>query len=222
MSLIPCRHKATLASTLLTRLIQSRSTARQLASPTRIYIPAPFGRASFGFAQDFHPSNDLFGAIVRPGNIFLPVKHPKAVPMFAQADQQIAQLLQRGVHPSLTGAAFGDLLPQFKQAPAAIRRQFGEQSPDFFQEPLPFLGQDCLQLSQSVAYPSPHMELSDLLLQPQLLRHREEFGQVVRNRSRIEAKRCASNRLSGNPPLKLSNTVMDNFFFATLRRLEGR
>jgi predicted ATPase len=47
-------------------------------------------------AAHFHPPNHLLGGVIRPRHLWLPVKDAIRLPMLAQADQQIAQLVHRG------------------------------------------------------------------------------------------------------------------------------
>ena len=46
--------------------------------------------ASHGAAAHFHAANHLFGGVVGPGYLRLPVENTVMLPIFAQADQQIS------------------------------------------------------------------------------------------------------------------------------------
>jgi hypothetical protein len=86
--------KGTPNSFPLTRPILNRSAAAPPASPATFISPhRP--------AAHLHPPNHLLGAIVRPGHILLPIKHPVAAVMLAQADQHPAQLTHgQSIKPS--------------------------------------------------------------------------------------------------------------------------
>ena len=51
------------------------------------FHPLPHFIAPHRPAAHFHTANDLFGAIIRPRHIRLPIKHPVFGPVFAQTDQ---------------------------------------------------------------------------------------------------------------------------------------
>jgi hypothetical protein len=84
------------------------------------FIPSHSARAHFQFA------NDLLSAIVGPGHVWLPIEDPVTLPVLAQTDQHIAQLLQWRAFASLSNSAFRDLLPELKQAATAFWWQFSQ------------------------------------------------------------------------------------------------
>gem|GEM_PF-4387131 len=119
---------------------------------------------------------------------------PAPAQVFTHADEKSLQLAESRERlalstPACTGtgvpvqaSTLRDLLPQLKQAPTAFWWQFIEQLLDFIQHPQQFFWHRFPQLAEGAPHPTPHMELTDLVLQPQLFSYLAEPRQVTAQR----------------------------------------
>jgi len=130
--------------------------------------------------------------IIRPGHIWLPIKHPVAVPMFAQADQQQAQLVQRDkVDPA--ASPFRDLFHKFIQAAAACLVVI-QPSNCLTSSSTHLHSGGMVAATPSKAHlPTRTWNWQNLLLQAQLIGHRcENWPEVIGHDQHSLPTRCTS------------------------------
>lgn len=107
-------------------------------------------------ASHLHESDDLFGAVIGPEHILVPIKNSVSVPMFAQAQEQNAQLAEGRERLGLSDLFFGDLFPQLIQATTSFWGQCFEQAFDFLQDPQPIFGHGLPQFVQRAYDPAAY------------------------------------------------------------------
>jgi hypothetical protein len=96
----------------------------------------------------FHTSNRLLSTIIIPGYIRLSVENAKAMPVFTQADQQAAQVIDRRELLVSSLPRHSNLLVQFDQLTIPIERQLIKDCLGLIHNPSPFFRQILVQLAQ--------------------------------------------------------------------------
>lgn len=120
------------------------------------------------FCSGFQPANDLFRAVIRPGNARIRVELKVSVPIPAQAQNQITQFFQGSAFFIWQGRSARDFLPEFIENLVSLSGQIREPFPALWEDMQRRfrIVKECLQMGEMVFTDAWKPSFSGFAFQP--------------------------------------------------------